>query len=45
MASLAVSIVTTSLLAITDELNGFNRGSWIFTAYMLTNIGISGLVL
>ncbi|KAL8902863.1 MAG: hypothetical protein Q9207_004328 [Kuettlingeria erythrocarpa] len=39
LPSMEVSIVATSLLAITNELQGFGRGSWIITSYMLTYTG------
>ena len=34
-----VSIVATSLLAITSDLQGFDQSSWIVTSYMLTYTG------
>ena len=40
LASLEVSIVATSLVAVTDDLQGFRQSSWIVTAYMLTYTGI-----
>ncbi|CAD6570392.1 MAG: hypothetical protein ASARMPREDX12_003478 [Alectoria sarmentosa] len=39
LASLEVSIVATSLIAITDDLQGFSESSWIVTSYMLTYTG------
>ena len=39
LASLEVSIVATSLVAITDDLQNFGESSWIVTAYMLTYTG------
>lgn len=39
LSSLEVSIVATSLVAITDDLRGFSESSWIVTAYLLTYTG------
>ena len=39
LPSMEVSIVATSLLAITNELQGFDQSSWIVTSYMLTYTG------
>ncbi|CAF9915301.1 MAG: hypothetical protein HETSPECPRED_002355 [Heterodermia speciosa] len=39
LATLEVSIVATSLVAISDEMQGLSRSSWIITAYMLTYTG------
>ena len=36
LATLELSIVSTSLVAITDSLKGYDRVSWIVTAYFLT---------
>ncbi|GLA48868.1 hypothetical protein AnigIFM63604_004452 [Aspergillus niger] len=33
------TIVSTSLVAITDDLRGFGRSSWIITSYLLTYAG------
>lgn len=41
LASLEVSIVSTSLVAVTDDLKGFGYSSWIISAYMLTYTGRS----
>lgn len=30
------SITSTSVLAITDDLGGYGKSSWLFTAYLLT---------
>ncbi|KAK0625390.1 putative multidrug resistance protein fnx1 [Bombardia bombarda] len=40
---LEVTIVATSLVAITDDLGGFGQSSWIFTAYLITYI--TGLII
>ncbi|RDL32028.1 uncharacterized protein BP5553_09430 [Venustampulla echinocandica] len=42
VAQMESSIVSTSILAITNELGGFNKSSWVFTAFLLT---YSGLVI
>ncbi|KAF2741964.1 MFS general substrate transporter [Sporormia fimetaria CBS 119925] len=34
------SIVSTSVLAITDQLGGYSESSWLFTAYLLTYCGL-----
>ncbi|MCJ1385972.1 hypothetical protein MMC17_009097 [Xylographa soralifera] len=39
-ATLELSIVSTSLVAITDSLQGFDRVSWVVTAYFLTYSGM-----
>lgn len=39
LSNLEVSIVSTSLVAITDDLRGFSQSSWIVTAYLLTFSG------
>ncbi len=39
LASLEVSIVATSLVAITDGLKGFGQSSWIISVYMLIYTG------
>jgi MFS family permease len=39
LVSLEVSIVSTSLVAITNSLQGFSQSSWIVTAYLLTYTG------
>ena len=40
LANFEISIVATSLVAITDHLHGFNKNSWIVTAYL---VGYTGL--
>ena len=40
LATLEVSIVSTSLITITNDLNAFGNGSWIVIAYLLTYTGI-----
>ncbi|KAI9644355.1 hypothetical protein NHQ30_007712 [Ciborinia camelliae] len=39
LANLEVAIVSTSLVAITDDLKSFARSTWIITAYILTYTG------
>ena len=39
LATLEVSIIATSLVAITSDLRGLNQSSWLVTAYMLTYSG------
>lgn len=39
LVSLEVSIVSTSLVSITNSLQGFSQGTWIVTAYLLTYTG------
>ncbi|TVY46233.1 Efflux pump FUS6 [Lachnellula cervina] len=39
LANLEVSIVSTSLVPITDDLKSFGRSSWIITSYLLTYTG------
>ena len=34
-----MSIVSTSLISITDDLKGFSQGSWVVTAYLITYTG------
>lgn len=40
MVNLEVTIVSTSLIDITNDLQGFDRTSWIVTAYLLTFTGM-----
>lgn len=40
LVSLEVSIVSTSLVAITNDLQGFGQFSWLVTAYLLTYTGM-----
>lgn len=39
LANLEVAIVSTALVAITDDLKSFGQGSWIISAYLLTYTG------
>lgn len=39
LANFEVTIVSTSLVAIADDLKGFSESSWVVTAYMLTYTG------
>lgn len=40
MVNLEVTIVSTSLVDITNNLQGFDRTSWIVTGYLLTYTGM-----
>ncbi len=40
LPNLEISIVSTSLVAITDELHGFSQTGWIVVAYLITYTGI-----
>jgi hypothetical protein len=35
------TIAATALVSITNDLQGFDKSSWIITAYMLTYTGLS----
>ncbi|KAL2810109.1 major facilitator superfamily domain-containing protein [Aspergillus granulosus] len=39
LPSLEISIVSTSLVSITDDFHGFNRSTWVITSYLLTYTG------
>jgi len=39
LSILEISIVSTALVAITNDLKGFERSSWIITSYLLTYTG------
>ncbi|PUU83263.1 major facilitator superfamily domain-containing protein [Tuber borchii] len=39
LSTLETTIVSTSLVSITNALNGFGRGTWVVTSYMLTYTG------
>ncbi|PUU72369.1 major facilitator superfamily domain-containing protein [Tuber borchii] len=39
LSTLETTIVSTSLISITNALNGFGRGTWVVTSYMLTYTG------
>lgn len=45
LANLEVSIVSTSLVSITDDLQGFSRTSWIVSGYLLTYTGMASTVV
>lgn len=45
MVNLEVTIVSTSLVDITNDLQGFDRTSWIVTGYLLTFTGMEFLFL
>lgn len=40
LSSLETTIVSTSLVSIVDQLQGFDKASWIVTAYLATNTGM-----
>lgn len=40
MVQLEIPVVTTSLVAITSELNGFDQLSWVVTSYLLGYVGM-----
>ncbi|ORX95042.1 major facilitator superfamily domain-containing protein [Clohesyomyces aquaticus] len=40
LTNLEVVIVSTSLVAITDDLGGFDRATWIISAYLLGYVGV-----
>lgn len=44
LANLEVTIVSTSLIPITNDLLGFNETSWIVTSYLLTYTGMNRLL-
>ncbi|TGO48514.1 hypothetical protein BCON_0238g00040 [Botryotinia convoluta] len=39
-AQMESSIISTSIVSITNDLKGFDEASWVFTSYMLTYAGI-----
>ncbi|KAF2468467.1 MFS general substrate transporter [Lindgomyces ingoldianus] len=39
LANLEVTIVSTSLISITNDLNGFSRTGWVVVAYLITYTG------
>ncbi|KAL4909665.1 hypothetical protein BDW74DRAFT_173160 [Aspergillus multicolor] len=39
LPSLEVSIVSTSLITITDDFRGFDQSTWVITSYLLTYTG------
>ncbi|KAE8344924.1 hypothetical protein BDV24DRAFT_171410 [Aspergillus arachidicola] len=45
LVNLEVTIVSTSLIAITSDLNGFNKTSWIITGFLITFTGRKFLLL
>ena len=40
LINVEVTIVSTSLVAITDDLGGFDKTSWIVSGYLVTYIGM-----
>ncbi|KAF2158515.1 hypothetical protein M409DRAFT_71606 [Zasmidium cellare ATCC 36951] len=43
LPALEVSVISTSLISISNDLDGFEQSSWIITAYLLTYTGGAGL--
>lgn len=39
LTNLEIPIVTTALVGITNDLGGFNKSSWIISAYLLGYVG------
>ncbi|PWW75728.1 putative MFS multidrug transporter [Tuber magnatum] len=39
LSTLETTIVSTSLISVTNALHGFDQGSWVVTSYMLTYTG------
>lgn len=39
MVSLETTVVTTSLVTISDELGGFSNSSWLVSGYLLGYVG------
>ena len=39
LTNLEIPIVSTSLVGITNDLQGFSRSRWMVTAYLLTYVG------
>ena len=39
LSSLEVTIVSTTLVTITDDLESYSQASWIITTYLLTYTG------
>ncbi|ROW15682.1 hypothetical protein VPNG_02121 [Cytospora leucostoma] len=40
LTNLEIPIVTTALIGITDDLGGFNKASWVISAYLLGYVGV-----
>jgi hypothetical protein len=36
LVTLESTVISTAIVDITDELGGYSKSSWLFTAYMLT---------
>lgn len=45
LSALETTIVSTSLISITDSLNGFDQRNWVVTSYLLTFSGTLILIL
>lgn len=45
MVQSEASITSTAITAITDQLGGFEKSPWVFTAYLLTYGGMSRLII
>ncbi len=40
IVNLEIPVVTTSLVAITHDLNGFDKISWVVSSYLLGYVGL-----
>jgi MFS family permease len=40
LVNFEVTVVSTSLISITNDIGGFGRSSWVVTAYLFTYTGI-----
>jgi hypothetical protein len=41
LVNMEITIVSTSLIAITNDLGGWSKNSWVLEAYLLTYVGLS----
>lgn len=44
LVNLETTIVSTSLVSITNNLQGFDRTSWVVTGYLITYTGMSPVI-
>jgi MFS family permease len=40
LVNFEITVVSTSLVSITNDLGGFGRSSWVVTAYLFTYTGM-----
>jgi MFS family permease len=40
LTNVEIPIVTTALVSITDEFGGFDKASWVISAYLLGYVGV-----